>query len=112
MALRLSALRAGHPLDTGRFLVLSSVDPRAIVWLERLGELIRKMQYYLPLRVNMLSQIISLWKTIPRIKKIPSIQIALSPKNLVKNNITALYNCRTNYRNIRISLFKKLIRCI
>jgi hypothetical protein len=43
MAVRLSALRAGHPLPLGRFLVLISVrglvDPRAIVWLEGLGQL-------------------------------------------------------------------------
>jgi hypothetical protein len=38
-----SALRASHPLPPGRFLVLisvrSRVDPRAIVWLEGLGEM-------------------------------------------------------------------------
>jgi hypothetical protein len=43
MAVRLSALRAGHPLLPGRFLVLISVrgwvDRRSIVWLEGLGQL-------------------------------------------------------------------------
>jgi hypothetical protein len=43
MAVRLSALRAVHPLPPGRFLVLisvrGSVDPRAIVRLEGLGQL-------------------------------------------------------------------------
>jgi hypothetical protein len=43
MAVRLSALRASHPLPSGRFLVLISVrgwvDPMVIVWLEGLGEL-------------------------------------------------------------------------
>jgi hypothetical protein len=43
MAVRLSALRAGHPLPPGRFLVLISVrgwvDPRVIVRLEPLGQL-------------------------------------------------------------------------
>jgi hypothetical protein len=42
-AVRLSALRAGHPLTPGRFLVLISgrgcVDPRAIVRLEGLDQL-------------------------------------------------------------------------
>jgi hypothetical protein len=43
MAVRLSALRAGHPLPPGRFLVLISgrgrVDPRDIVRLEGLDQL-------------------------------------------------------------------------
>jgi hypothetical protein len=43
MAVRLSALQAGRPLPTGRFLKLISVrdriDPRAIVRLEGLGKL-------------------------------------------------------------------------
>jgi hypothetical protein len=43
MAVRLSALRVGHFLPPGRFLVLISVrgwvDPRGIVQLERLGKL-------------------------------------------------------------------------
>jgi hypothetical protein len=43
MMVRLSALRAARPLSTGRFLILISVrgwvGPRAIVWLERLGQL-------------------------------------------------------------------------
>jgi hypothetical protein len=43
MSERLSALRAGHPLSSGRFLVPISVrggvDPRAIVRLEGLGQL-------------------------------------------------------------------------
>jgi hypothetical protein len=43
MALRLSALCAGHLLHLGRFLVLISVrgwvDPRIIVWLKGLGQL-------------------------------------------------------------------------
>jgi hypothetical protein len=43
MAVRLPALRAGHPLAPGRFLVLISfrgcVDPRAIVQLEGLDKL-------------------------------------------------------------------------
>jgi hypothetical protein len=43
MVVRLSALCAGCPLPPGRFLVLISVrgwvDPRAIVWLEGLGQL-------------------------------------------------------------------------
>jgi hypothetical protein len=43
MTVRLSALRAGHPLLAGRFLVLISVrrgvDPRVIMRLERLGKL-------------------------------------------------------------------------
>jgi hypothetical protein len=47
MAVRLSALRAGHPLPPGRFLVLisvrDSIDPRAIVRLEGLGKL-KKIQ--------------------------------------------------------------------
>jgi hypothetical protein len=42
MAVRLSALRAGHPLPPGRFLVLISVrgrvDPRDIGRLEGLGK--------------------------------------------------------------------------
>jgi hypothetical protein len=46
MAVRLSALRAGHPLPPGRFLVLFSVrgwvDPRAIVRLEGVGKLKKK----------------------------------------------------------------------
>jgi hypothetical protein len=43
MVLKLSALCASRPLPPGRFLVLISVrgwaDPRAIVWLEGLGQL-------------------------------------------------------------------------
>jgi hypothetical protein len=43
MAVRLSALSSSHPLAPGRFLVLiyvrGCVDPRAIVWLEGLGQL-------------------------------------------------------------------------
>jgi hypothetical protein len=43
MAVRLSALRAGHPLHPGTFLVLISVrswvDPKAMVRLEGLGQL-------------------------------------------------------------------------
>jgi hypothetical protein len=43
MVVRLSDLRAGHPLPPGRFLVLisvrGSVDPRAIERLEGLGQL-------------------------------------------------------------------------
>jgi hypothetical protein len=43
MAMRLSALQAGHPLSPRRFLVLISirdgVDPRAIVRLEGFGQL-------------------------------------------------------------------------
>jgi hypothetical protein len=43
MAVRLSALHAGRPLPPGRFLVPISVTgrvvPRAIVWLEGLGQL-------------------------------------------------------------------------
>jgi hypothetical protein len=43
MAVRLSALRAGHPLPPGRFLVLivvrGRVNPTAIVRLEGLGKL-------------------------------------------------------------------------
>jgi hypothetical protein len=42
MAVRLSALRAGRALPPGRVLELisvrGSVDPRAIVWLEGLGQ--------------------------------------------------------------------------
>jgi hypothetical protein len=42
MVVRLSILHAGHPLPPGRFLVLISVrgfyGPRAIEWLEGLGE--------------------------------------------------------------------------
>jgi hypothetical protein len=44
MAVRLSALRDGHSLPPGRFLVLTSirvcVQPRAIVVLEELGKFI------------------------------------------------------------------------
>jgi hypothetical protein len=47
MAMRLSALRAGRPLPPGRFLVLisvrNSVDLRAIVRLEGLGQLKNSM---------------------------------------------------------------------
>jgi hypothetical protein len=47
MAMRLSALRAGRPLPPGRFLILisirGSVDPRAIVRLEELGQLQNRM---------------------------------------------------------------------
>jgi hypothetical protein len=43
MAVKLSALRAGRPLAPGRFLVLisikGSVDPKAIVRVEELGQL-------------------------------------------------------------------------
>jgi hypothetical protein len=43
MAVRLTALSTGHPLPPKRFLVLisvrGSVDPRAIVRLEGLGQL-------------------------------------------------------------------------
>jgi hypothetical protein len=44
MAVMLWALRAGRPLPPGRIPVLISVrglvDPRSIVWLERIGQLI------------------------------------------------------------------------
>jgi hypothetical protein len=48
MAVRMSALRAGRPLPAGRFLIFipvrSWVDPRAIVRLERLRQLKKKIQ--------------------------------------------------------------------
>jgi hypothetical protein len=47
MAVKLTALRAGHPLSLGRFLVLFSVrvcvDPRTIVRLKGLGQLKNRM---------------------------------------------------------------------
>jgi hypothetical protein len=48
MAVRLSALRAGHFLPSGKFLALISfrgcVEPRSIVRLEGLGQLKKKMK--------------------------------------------------------------------
>jgi hypothetical protein len=47
MAVKLSALHAGRPLPPRIFLILISVrgyfDPRAIVWLEGLGKLKKKI---------------------------------------------------------------------
>jgi hypothetical protein len=51
MAVRLSALRADHPLPSGRFQVLISVrgwvDPKAIVRLEELSQLQNPVTFWL-----------------------------------------------------------------
>jgi hypothetical protein len=62
MAVMLSALRAGRPLPPGRFLVpisvRGSVDPRAIVRLEGLGEVKNPMTS--PVRIDNI-HILSSW---------------------------------------------------
>jgi hypothetical protein len=56
MAVRLSGIRAGSPLPSGRFVVYisvtSKVEPRAIVLLEELVELKKKYNYLIRNRTS------------------------------------------------------------
>jgi hypothetical protein len=99
MAVRLSALQAGHPIAPGRFLVLISVrgwvDPRIIVWLEGLGQLrkvhlIGTLTHDLP-ACSIVSQPTTLPHA-PNIRANKSSVISLHWWSIIQDNISEFVN--------------------